>query len=150
MKQPVSTQYETNIFKIENCNLLSADYFLYEIIGLKESKADDDANDDFDINIQYIIKSLAYKLRHPVTVVTKDKKPHLVIRADDDITNKVPDEYTVKHGDVVYFKKSGNPIRLDFVNYDEETKKVILRFLQFDSQSELTKSLAARLRRRVF
>ena len=54
MKQPVSTQYETNIFKIENCNLLSADYFLYEIIGLKESKADDDANDDFDINIQYI------------------------------------------------------------------------------------------------
>ena len=140
MKQPVSTQYETNIFKIENCNLLSADYFLYEIIGLKESNADDDANDDFDINIQYIIKSLAYKLRHPVTVVTKDKKPHLVIRADDDITNKVPDEYTVKHGDVVYFRKSGNPIRLDFVNYDEETKKVILRFLQFDSQSELAKN----------
>ena len=55
MKQPVNTQYETNIFKIENCSQLSADYFLYEIIGLKESKADDDANDDFDINIQYCI-----------------------------------------------------------------------------------------------
>ncbi len=140
MKQQMNTWYETNIFKIENCSQLSADYFLYEIIGLKESKANDDADDDFDINIQYIIKSLAYKLRHPVTVVTHEKKPFLVIRADEDITNKVPVEYLVKHGDVVYFKKTGNPIKLDFINYDEQTKKVIQRFLQFDSQSELTKN----------
>lgn len=140
MKQAVNTWYETNIFKIENCSQLSADYFLYEIIGLKESKANDDADDDFDINIQYIIKSLAYKLRHPVTVVTQENKPYLVIRADEDIINRVPVEYSVKHGDVVYFKKVDNSIKLDFINYNEQTKKIILRFLQFDSQSELTKN----------
>ncbi|MDN3657849.1 hypothetical protein QWZ08_19510 [Ferruginibacter paludis] len=140
MKQSLNTQYETNIFKIENCSQLSADYFLYEIIGLKESKANDDADDDFDVNIQYIIKSLAYTLRHPVTVVTQENKPYLVIRADEEIINRVPVEYSVKHGDVVYFKKIDNPIKLDFTSYNEQTKKIILRFLQFDSQSELTKN----------
>lgn len=140
MNQSLNTRYETNIFKIENCSQLSADYFLYEIIGLKESKANDDADDDFDINIQYIIKSLAYTLRHPVTVVTQENKPYLVIRADEEIVNRVPVEYSVKHGDVVYFKKNDNPIKLDFTNYNEQTKKIILRFLQFDSQSELTKN----------
>ncbi len=62
MKQPIITKYETNIFSIENCNQLSADYFLFEIIGLKEQKKDEDIDDDRDINIQYIIKSLSYEL----------------------------------------------------------------------------------------
>lgn len=139
MKQETNLNYETNIFEIQNCNQLSAEYVLFEIIGLKESKSTEDHADDFDINIQYIIKSLSYKLHHPVTIITKNNKPFLVIRDDNSIMSKMPQEYVIKHGDVVYFKQTGKPLKLDFVNYDDETKKIILRFLQFDSQSELNK-----------
>ena len=112
MKYGTNMKYEANIFRIENLSQLTADYFLYEIIGLSESTDDDD--DDFDINIEYIIKSLSYKLKHPVTVLTGEGKPHLVIRADQDIVTKLPAEYKVKRGEVVYFKKIDKPFKLDF------------------------------------
>src|SRR5687768_15710962 len=123
-------RYETNIFSIDNLHQLSADYHLFEIVGLKESTDENNDDDDFDINIQYIKKSLSYKLKHPVTVITKDGKPVLVVRAEEGILAKLPAEYPVKHGDVVYFKKIDQPFQLDFVNYTDLTQDIISRFIQ--------------------
>lgn len=124
-------KYETNIFRIENLQALTADYFLYEILGLNSH------SDDFDINIQHIIKSLSYTLKHPVTSITREERPCLVIKADREIVSQMPNEYSVKGNDVVYFKKIDETFTLDFMNYTDETKPIILRFLQFDIQTEL-------------
>lgn len=127
-------KYESNIFKIENLNELTANYVLFEIIGLN------DTDDDFDNNIQYLIKSLSYCLKHPVTVVHKLEKPFLVVKDQKDILDKMPVEHFVMRNETVYFKKVVEPLRLDFVNYDAESKIIILRFLQFDIQTELNKN----------
>lgn len=137
MKYTEQKRYETNIFSIENLKELSANYFLFEIVGLTASS--DEENDDFDINVQYIKKSLSYKLKHPVTIITRDKKPVLVIRAETEIVNQLPQEFKVKHGDVVHFRKIEQPFSLDFVNYTPSTRDIISRFIQFDTQSELNK-----------
>lgn len=127
-------KYETNIFKIENLEKLTANYVLFEIIGLSDSE------DDLDINVQYIVKRLSYALKHPVTSVTKDGKLFLVVRDENSIISQVPTEYLVKQEEVVYFKKVDEHFKLDFLNYTDSTKGIILRFLQFDIQTELNKN----------
>lgn len=126
--------YETNIYKIENLHEFSSDYLLYEILGLNNMV------DDYDINIQYLIKTLSYSLKHPVTFIVHDEKPCLVIKDDPVIISKVPAEFAVKGNEIVYFKKVDTKFTLDFVNYTDETKPIILRFLQFDIQTELNKN----------
>lgn len=123
---------ETNFFRIENLKDLSSSYVLFEIVGLKEM------DEDYDINVQYIIKSLSYSLKQPVTVVFK-AKPFLVIRNEAQVLAKLPSEYQVRRGSVVYFKEGGQPLDLNFERYTDETKGIILRFLQFDISSELNK-----------
>jgi hypothetical protein len=125
--------YETNIFPIENLDELTGTYSLFEIIGLN------DLDEDFDSNIQYIIKSLSYSLKHPITVIFREKKPFLVVRDEKHIVLKVPNEYRVRQNDIVYFKQMHQSFNLDFKNYDASTRHIILRFLQFDIQTELNK-----------
>lgn len=127
-------KYEINIFKIDNLDKLTANYILFEIVGLSDS------DEDYDNNIQYIVKKLSYSLKHPVTTLTKDEKLFLVVRNEHAIVSKVPSEYLVKREEVVYLKKIDEQFRLDFVNYTESTKGIILRFLQFDIQTELNKN----------
>lgn len=127
-------RYETNIFRIENLNELTADYILYEIVGLNNSI------DDYDTNIQYLIKNLSFFLKHPVSVIVKDEMPCLVIKDDTDIISKMPNEYLVKGSEIVYFKKIDAKFTLDFINYTAVTKPIIMRFLQFDIQTELNKN----------
>ena len=91
--------YETDIFRIENLGALSANYVLFEIIGLHDS------DEDFDNNIQYIIKKLSYSLRHPVTVINRDNKPFLVVRDEAEAIASVPSEFLVKREEIVYFRK---------------------------------------------
>lgn len=124
---------EINLFQIENLKDLSSSYVLFEIVGLKEM------DEDYDTNVQYIIKSLSYLLKQPVTVVFREKKPFLVIRNEQQVLTKLPLEYTIRRGGVVYFRRSGLPLNLDFEKYTEETKGIILRFLQFDISTELNK-----------
>ena len=127
-------KYETNIFGIENLEKLSSAYLLYEISGLNRK------DDDYDINIQYIIKTLSYKLKHPITIIHKEQIPYLVVRQDRDILSKLPVEYHVKRDNIIYFKKIDTVFDLNFSDYTEETKSIILRFLQFDIQTELNKN----------
>ncbi|WP_133248533.1 argonaute/piwi family protein [Pedobacter yonginense] len=128
--------YETVIFPLNNLDQLSADYVLYEIVGLTDS------DEDFDSNIQYIVKNLSYKLKHPVTSIERDGKPLLVVRNDSEIIENLPADIMVKRGIMACFRRIGDPIILDFVNYDESSKSIILRFLQFDLQTELNKNPA--------
>lgn len=126
-------RYEVNIYRIDNLAKLTANYVLFEIIGLNSD------DEDFDNNVQFIVKRLSYVLKHPVTNIRKEGKQFLVVRNEPSILSKVPAEYLVKHDDIVYFKQVPELFRLDFVNYTEETKNIILRFLQFDIQTELNK-----------
>lgn len=128
--------YETVIFPINNLDQLSADYILYDIVGLNE------CDEDYDSNIQYIIKNLSYKLKHPVTSITREEKPLLVVRNDEYITSKVPEDIIVKRGIRVCFRQIADSLKLDFANYDDSTRAIILRFLQFDLQTELNKNSA--------
>ncbi|MBN7818063.1 argonaute/piwi family protein [Algoriphagus pacificus] len=123
-------EYETDIFRIENLNELSANYVLFEITGLHESE------DDYDNNIQYIIKRLSYELKHPVTVIHRDNKPFLVVRDESEVIANVPSEFLVKRDDIVYFTQINESFPIDFANY-ESVREIVLRFLQFDIQTEL-------------
>lgn len=123
--------YETDIFRIENLNQMSSDYVLFEIIGLNER------DEEYDGNIQHIVKSLSYLLKHPVTSIHRQDKLYLVVRDEASVLSQIPSEYPVKRNEYVYFKRIGESMRLDFVNYTDETKEIIKRFLQFELQSQL-------------
>lgn len=124
--------YETNIFRIENLHELSGNYVLFAIIGLQES------DDDYDNNVQYLIKRLSFALKHPVTVIHKNNKPFLVVRDEAAVVQQVPAEYYVKRDEVVYLNKIDESFPIDFVNY-HAVKDIVVRFLQFDIQTELNK-----------
>ncbi len=129
----MNSKYETGVFPITNLDSLSDNYLLYEIVGLHKS------DEEYESNLQYIIKSLSFSLKHPITIIHKQDKAYLVVRENKEIVSKIPSEYSVKKGVVIYFKSNGNVIHLDFKNYTSETKPIIIRFLQFDVQTELNK-----------
>ncbi len=122
-------KYETNIFPIENCNELLANYRLFEIVGLLET------NVEYEQNIQHIIKKLSYALSHPVTVISKlcgDKeKDFLVIKDDEAIAAQIPNSFQIKKGDEVYFRPTKDVVSLNFDKFDDATREICRRFLQF-------------------
>lgn len=125
---------ESNIFPIENLAALSAHYRLLEIIGLNST------GDDYDINIQYITKRLAYFLKHPVIVIHRDGTPFLVIKNETKILEAMPEEgLEAKYGDYVYFKDTNEVKYVDFESQDASERQIILRFLQFDLSGEIRK-----------
>jgi hypothetical protein len=122
---------ESNLFPIKNLADFTGSYVLYEIVGLKET------DEDYDINVEFIIKKLSYSLKHPVTVILNENKPHLVVRNDEKILTNMPSELGLRRNGIVYFRKGGKSFNLDFLRYNEQTKKIILRFLQFDISTAL-------------
>lgn len=129
--------YTTNVFPILNLDKLTAHYRLFNIFGLSES------NEEYDSNIQYIIKHLSYQLGQPITVIAKgepsEKKLFLVVKDDPAVLAKIPVEFEVKKRDTVYFQPTEEVFKLDFMNYDEATREVCRRFLQFDLNGEIQK-----------
>ncbi|AEI52168.1 hypothetical protein [Runella slithyformis] len=125
------TRYETNIFQIENCKDLTAEYRLFEIWGLTKT------NDEYDSHIQYIIKKLSFGLSHPVTVISKEvegnDRDFLVIRNDEEIAEKISNlgEFNLKRGDCVYFKPTNDIISLSFMDREKNAHDIAGRFLQF-------------------
>ena len=77
---------ETNVFPINNLGSLSANYRLFEIVGLRST------GDEYDANIQYITKKLSFSLRHPVIVIHRDGKPYLVVKDEAEAIGAIPSE----------------------------------------------------------
>jgi hypothetical protein len=128
-------KYETNIFPIENCNELLANYRLFEIVGLLET------NVEYEQNIQHIIKKLSSLLSHPVTVISKlcgDKeKDFLVIKDDEVIAAQIPNSFQIKKGDEVYFRPTKDVLSLNFDKYDDANREICRRFLQFSINNSI-------------
>lgn len=126
--------YDTNIFPIRNLNQLTAHYRLFNIIGLQET------SEDFDSNVQYIIKRLSYQLGQPITVIPNGPELCLVVKNDPAVLARIPSEFEVKKRDAIYFKITGQVFKLDFLSTDPHTKEICRRFLQFDINGEIQKN----------
>lgn len=127
--------YETNIFRIENLKELSAKYRLLKIIGLNSNDT------DYDTNVQHIIETLSYDLKHPVTVINRKDTPFLVIKDDIKTLEALPaDGLQVRHGESALFEDTGESMFIDFESKDPAIKQIIIRFLQFDLYGEISKT----------
>ncbi len=65
---------ETNVFPISNLPELSSRYRLYRIRGLSSDQ------EEYEPNIQSLIRKLSYLLRSPVTVTNYKGEMHLAIQ----------------------------------------------------------------------
>lgn len=126
----ISDEYETDVFRIMNLRELSANYVLFEIVGLRN------LDEDYDNNIQFIIETLSYKLRHPVTVIHRDNKPFLVVKDEQTVIASIPSEFLVKRSEIIYLNRINETFPIDFVNY-HSVREIVIRFLQFEIQSNL-------------
>lgn len=130
--------YETNFFQIKNCDKLTASYRLFEIIGLSNQLS------NYDSHIQTIIRKLSYRLSHPVTVISKavdgESKDFLVIKDEKEVIDRVSDVFESKAGLEIYFRKTDEVFYLNFSNYDESTREICRRFLQFSLNNEISKN----------
>lgn len=129
--------YTTNVFPILNVKNLTAYYRLFHIIGLSES------SEEYDSNVQYIIKHLSYQLGQPITVITKgqigSQKLCLVVKDEPGVLAEVPNVFEVKQRETVYFQSTEEVFKLDFEHYDSDTREICRRFLQFDLNGEIQK-----------
>lgn len=117
---------ETNVFPFLNLSDLVTRYQLYEIRGLKR-------HSDYYKNRQSLIHRLSYQIKHPVTIIEIDDKPHLVVSAN---APKVPDSCQIVRG-IAYFKSTGNTLNLDYALRNPQNDEICLRFLHFMVQSAL-------------
>ncbi|MGO9115242.1 MAG: hypothetical protein ACLP9L_39015 [Thermoguttaceae bacterium] len=118
---------ETNVFPITNLSQLSAGYRLYRIRGLRAEQG------EFFQNQQALVRRMSYRLKSPVTIVTRDGEPHLAIR--DDAPEPQSPVSLVRA--TAYLDRVPGDFRLDFTARSPETDPICLRFLQFVLQEPL-------------
>ncbi len=118
---------ETNVFPITNLNQLSAGYRLYRVRGLRAEQS------EFFQNQQGLVRRLSYRLKSPVTIVTRDGEPHLAIRDD---APEPPSPVSLVRA-TAYLDRVPGDFRLDFTARSSETDPICLRFLQFVLQEPL-------------
>lgn len=119
---------ETNVFPITNLSDLSTDYRLYRIKGLNSDQ------DEYYQNVQYISRSLSYKLRAPITVLHRDASAYLVAPANI----AVPDSpFPIVRAAPVVFEPSSDILKLNYSVRSPENDQISLRFLQFMLQAPL-------------
>jgi hypothetical protein len=121
---------ECNIFPIANLNELKSSYRLYRIRGLSPEQ------EEYHHNVQILVRELSFGLRSPVTIVTRDSEPYLVLRED---SPEPPDRYSLVRT-TAYFDKTESVFVLDYENRTEETEPICQRFLQFAIQGALRTS----------
>ena len=112
---------DTNVFEITNLDMLKAQYKLYRIKGLTSEL------DEYERNLQILIKKLSYKLLSPVTVIKRNGNSYLALRND---APQLPDKYELIRATAV-FEQTDETIELDFNNLSEETLTICQRFMQF-------------------
>ena len=125
-------KYVSNIYPITNLKEISSQYRLYDIKGIKGKK-------DYQALKQILIEKFSRKLKHPVTIIEIQDNPKLVIKNDNEILKKISRENDLGRI-TVYFELTDEVFDLDFTSSSIETKKICLRFLQFDLNDELRKN----------
>jgi hypothetical protein len=118
---------ETNIFAITNLRELKSRYRMYRIRGLSADQ------DEYDPNIQTLIRKLSYAMRTPVSVIQQNGEPHLVV-PEDALEPRSP--YPLVRGTAV-FEKTDRVFTLDYENPTPETDALRVRFLQFAIEGAL-------------
>jgi alkylated DNA nucleotide flippase Atl1 len=118
---------ETNVFPITNLSQLSAGYRLYRIRGLRAEQS------EFFQNQQALVRRLSYRLKSPVTIITRDGEPHLAVRDD---APEPPSPISLVRA-TAYLDRVPGDFRLDFTARSPETDPICLRFLQFVLQEPL-------------
>ncbi|MEL7421865.1 MAG: hypothetical protein AAFN81_02685, partial [Bacteroidota bacterium] len=120
----------TNIFPLLNLDTLDEYYTLFEI------KATPSIN---EVDKQQIIKKLSYQLKHPVTIINYDEKPHLVLLNDQDVIDRLEERFRLVRK-LAKFSPTNKVIKLDFSDSSPEVKKICRRVLGFALQGYLSRS----------
>jgi hypothetical protein len=118
---------ETNCFRINGLEELTAKYRLYQISGLHRDSP------EYYSNIQKIVRKLSFQMEAPVTTYDGDDETFLVIPAGArEAPTHVPLVRTV-----ALLIDTGDNLNLDFTSDRAELNPVRLRFLQFLFQAPL-------------
>lgn len=118
---------ETNIYRVENLNELSAKYRLYRLRGLSADQ------DDYHRNLNILVTKLSRELRSPVGTLDQNGATCLVIR-DGEVEPKSPQTLVRR---IVYLEKETDEFQINFSQLNDATRAISLRFLQFAAQSAL-------------
>jgi hypothetical protein len=111
---------ETNVFRIENANELSAPYRLHRVRGLSPEQ------EDYYRNLNILALKLRREMRSPVCAVQRNGETFVVLRESD----AEPRAQHMLIRRAVYLEKSDEIFTLDFAKLDNDTRPVALRFLQ--------------------
>jgi hypothetical protein len=112
---------ETNIFPITNLSELKSRYRLYRIRGLSTDQ------EEYDPNIQTLIRKLSYSMRSPVAIIKESGEPHLVLQED---APEPQSPYPLVRATAI-FEKTDKIFTLDYENPTSETEGLCVRFLRF-------------------
>ena len=118
---------ETNVFLITNLRELKSRYRLYRIRGLSTD------HDEYDPNVQTLIRKLSFSMRSPVTVILHNGEPHLVLHEE---APEPVSPYPLVRA-TAYFDKTEEVLALDYENPTPETDAIRIRFLQFGIEGAL-------------
>ncbi|OGO52539.1 MAG: hypothetical protein A2148_08580 [Chloroflexi bacterium RBG_16_68_14] len=118
---------ETNIFPITNLAELKSRYRLYRIRGLSADQ------EEYDPNIQTVIRKLSYSMRSPVAVTVQKGEPHLALQDD---APEPPSPYPLVRATAV-FERTDEVFTLDYENPTPETDALRIRFLRFAIEGAL-------------
>jgi hypothetical protein len=121
------SQLETNIFQITNLRELRTTYRLYHIRGLSLDQ------EEYDPNIQTLIRKFSFSMRSPVTILVQNGEPHLVVPEG---TPEPTSPYPLVRA-TAYFDKTDKSFVLDYENPTTETDALRSRFLQFAIEGAL-------------
>lgn len=121
------SELETNIFPILNLHELKSQYRLYRIRGLSVSQ------EEYDPNIQTLVRKLSYSMRSPVAVILRKSEPFLALQTD---APEPVSPYPLVRATAI-FEKTDELFTLDYENPTPETIDLRIRFLQFAIQGVL-------------
>ena len=121
---------EPNIYEILNPQELSCKYWLYRIKGIPSG------SDDYDKNVQILVRSLSFRTKSPCIQINKNGG---VCIAQPEGHIELPSSYSLVRTPVIIEKQS-DLYDLDFGHLSVADVELATRFLQFSLQSPLFNS----------
>src|SRR6266705_2996239 len=123
----IMNDLETNIFPITNLRDLKSRYRLYRIRGLSAEQ------EEYDPNIQTLIRKLSYSMRTPVALIHPNGEPHLVLQED---APQPISPYALVRATAI-FERTDQLFTLFYENPAPETEDLRARLLPFAIEGAL-------------